>query len=136
MTWDVAGPVITGNGMGVNVLDGSFLRSDNVTITFNDIGIRAHRNSTIKVYNQEVAAQGVSHNTDTGIWLQSSSTAHIGAPITDNGVGISVGPLSLAEFGGATTFLNNVTDLTCEHPTSVVMGFGGCPSPRTWDARR
>ena len=123
-----AGPVITGNIIGVWVQDGSFFRSDNVTITHNDVGIYARRNATLKVYNQVAEAAGVSHNTDIGILLRSSSTAHIGVPITDNGTGIWVGPLSSAQNAG-TDFANNNPggDLFCAHPTAVDIGFGYCP---------
>ena len=132
--WSVgdAGPVITGNEVGVWVQE-SFLRSDNATITDNDYGIFAHRNATLRVYSQEVGevpvpVGGVSNNTYDGIWLRSSSTAHIrGVPITYNGDGIRVGPLSLVQISGSTTFDHNGANLICEHSTSVVMGIVGCP---------
>jgi hypothetical protein len=122
------GPVITGNERGVMVLDGSFFRSDNITISYNNYGIHARRNATLKVYNQATAALGVNNNTDIGIFLESSSTAHIGVPIDDNGGdGIRVGPLSLVENAGATFSGNGGTDLNCTHPTSVDLYFGLCP---------
>jgi hypothetical protein len=122
-----AGPVITGNDVGVWVQE-SFLRSDNATITDNDYGIFAQRNATLRVYSHEVGKGGVSNNTYDGIWLRSSSTAHIrGVPITYNGDGIRVGPLSLAQISEPTTFDHNGANLICEHSTSVVMGFIGCP---------
>ena len=40
------GPVITGNDIGVWVQDGSFFRSDNVSITYNNWGIFAQRDVT------------------------------------------------------------------------------------------
>jgi len=125
-----AGPVINGNWVGVWVQDGSFFRSDNVTITGNDYGIFAQRNATLKVYNQATVALGVSNNTDSGIWLRSSSTAHIGVPINDNGGdGIRVGPLSLVHNVGAlTSFSNNGgAEVNCAHTTAVDIGFGVCP---------
>jgi hypothetical protein len=125
--WEDAGPVITGNEVGVWVQE-SFLRSDNATITDNDYGIFAQRNATLRVYSHEVGKGGVSNNTYDGIWLRSSSTAHIrGVPITYNGDGIRVGPLSLAQISEPTTFDHNGANLICEHSTSVVMGFIGCP---------
>ena len=119
-----AGPVITGNYIGVWVQE-SFLRSDNATITSSEAGIYARRNSTIRVYSQ--TGGEVSNNT-WGIYLESSSTAHTRVAITDNAdTGIWVGPLSLAQVSGGTTFDSNGADITCEHSTSVVTGFVGCP---------
>ena len=117
--------VITGNYVGVWVQE-SFLRSDNATITSSEAGIYARRNSTIRVYSQ--TGGEVSNNT-WGIYLESSSTAHTRwVAITDNAdTGIWVGPLSLAQVSEGTTFDSNGTDITCEHSTSVVTGFVGCP---------
>jgi hypothetical protein len=123
-----AGPVITGNSVGVQVQDGSFFRSDNVTITDNHWGIYAQRNATLKVYNQAPEVLGVSNNTDIGIFVDLSSTAHIGVPINDNGGdGIQVGPLSSVQDAGTTFSGNGGADLNCTHPTSVDMNFGLCP---------
>jgi hypothetical protein len=131
--WDPtdAGPVVSNNRTGVLVQDGSFFRSDNVTISNNSIvGIWARRNATVKVFSQPAAGlPGVSFNGYEGVALESGSALQIGAPVTDNGTdGIYIGTLSSATQAFGTTFSGNGgLDVSCNHSTSVDVNFGICP---------
>ena len=83
------------------MLDGSFLRADNVTISGNDFGVFATRDVNIKILGGEV-----SDSVFNGIFVTNGSTAQIITDVLDNaGTGVSVGPLTYAQifatFSGA-----------------------------------
>jgi len=118
--WDpvVAGPVISGNGnIGAWVQDGSFLRTDNVLISGNGLGVYAQRDAVLKLFANG-SGQGVSNNLGDGIILRASSSAQLILPITDNaGTGVVVGPLSFAQI--VADFSGNAAEVVCLHATSV-----------------
>jgi hypothetical protein len=130
--WDPAdaGPVLSGNDLGLHVQDGSFFRSDNVSITHNATGIFAQRNAMLKIFSRpEAGLPGLSFNTYEGIFMQLGVALQIGLPITDNGGdGIWIGALSSAQRAGGLSFSNNGgLDVSCNHPTAIDVNFGECP---------
>lgn len=118
--WDpvIPGPVISGNGgFGALVQDGSFLRTDNVLVSDNGLGVYAQRDAMLKMFSNQ-SGQGVSDNLGDGIVLRSSSSAQLILPVTDNaGAGIVVGPLSFATIFA--DFSGNAAEVDCQHSTSV-----------------
>ncbi len=115
---DEAGPVIIGSGFtGLFVSDGSFLRADNVTVSNSAYGVWAQRNSTLKFITTAVGT-GAIYNTSVGIRLRSTSTGQIIGVVSNNGLGIQVGPLSYFQDNGV-AFSGNGTDVDCDHATSV-----------------
>jgi hypothetical protein len=112
------GPTISGHAFaGVLVQDGSFLRTDNVDISDNGVGIFARRGAVVKVFS-DASLPGVSNNGD-GIVLQAAASAQIISSVTNNsGVGLRVGPLSYAR-SIASVIAGNGTDIECTHATSV-----------------
>ena len=95
------------------MLDGSFLRTDDVTISGNDFGDFAQRDVNIKILGGEVSGS----NFDAVI-VTNGSTAQIGTDIANNvGTGITVGPLTYAQI--FSSFSGNGTDISCTHPTAI-----------------
>jgi len=119
------GPVVSGHGVGIWIQDGSFLRTDNVTIADNDVGIEARRNATIKVFaNSSDAA--ISGNSSWGIRVTQSSVGQIIEDFTDNGTALIVGALSYVTVQGG-TYTDNGSDALFQHPTAVLEGLVSCP---------
>jgi hypothetical protein len=119
------GPVISGHEIGIIVQDGSFLRTDNVTIADNGLGIEARRNATIKVFGNGSGAV-ISGNSGWGIRVTQSSVGQITEDFTDNGTAVVVGPLSYVVVQGG-TYTGNGSDAFCQHPTAVLEGTVSCP---------
>jgi hypothetical protein len=120
------GPVISGWWIGANVVDGSFLRTDNAIFSGNGDGIYASRNAVIKIYGFN-GNGGVINSVYEGIVIEYASTAAISVPITGNGgAGIWVGPLSFVQNHGFTTFSGNGSDVHCDHPTAISWPFEWC----------
>jgi hypothetical protein len=119
------GPVISGHEVGVIVQDGSFLRTDNVTIADNGLGIEARRNATIKVFGNGSGAV-ISGNSGWGIRVTQSSVGQIIEDFTGNGTAVVVGPLSYVTVQGG-TYTDNGSDASCQHPTAVLQGTVSCP---------
>lgn len=122
------GPVVSGHSGGVWVQDGSFFRSDNVTIASNSFGVQAQRDAVIKMFvsydsvNGEyfVPGAGVNNNAAHGIRVQLNSTAQIGLPITSNGgAGIRLGALSYLQNAGLYFESNGGVNVSCEDVTAV-----------------
>ena len=118
------GTLVSGHGVGVTVLDGSFFRSDNADIVNNQFGVVAQRNATIKVISNTDASSGerigqVSGNAAVGVVVTRGSTGQVVTTIADNGgTGVLIGPLSFAlvfsEFSN-----NGAGNVVCDHPTAV-----------------
>jgi hypothetical protein len=119
------GPVISGHEIGIIVQDGSFLRTDNVTIADNGLGIEARRNATIKVFGNGSGAV-ISGNSGWGIRVTQSSVGQITEDFADNGTAVVVGPLSYVTVQGG-TYSGNGSDTFCQHPTAVLEGLFSCP---------
>lgn len=101
--FDQPGPTISTNGSaGITVLDGSFLRIENASITANQgSGIIADRGAILKVFATPVtnnAADGMFVRNST---LQLSPQYGLPAPVTGNlGAGLVLRSLSFAAFSG------------------------------------
>jgi hypothetical protein len=115
----IPGPVISGHGdgsgigIGVLMLDGSFLRTDDVTISGNDTGVVATRDVNIKILGGEVSGSAFD-----GIDVTNGSTAQIRTTVSDNlGTGIFLGPLTFAQI--FSDFSGNGSDVDCSHVTSI-----------------
>lgn len=113
------GPVISGHadsfggGFGVFMGDGSFLRTDNVTISGNDTGVYAQRDTYVRILGGEVSGSAFD-----GIIVKDGSTAQIRTDISNNvGTGVFVGPLTFAQI--VSSFSGNGSDVVCSHPTSI-----------------
>lgn len=113
------GPVISGHGdgfgsgIGVLMLDGSFLRTDDVTISGNETGVFAIRDINLKMFGGEVSG-----STFDGIDVSNGSTAQIRTTVSDNlGTGITLGPLTFAQI--FSDFSGNGSDVVCFHVTSI-----------------
>lgn len=117
------GPVISGHLYGAFVMDGSFLRTDSVTISENGYGVWAQRNATIKIFGNQSGAT-VSGNTDAGVKVWRSSVGQLGINFSANGWDVDVGALSYVTLSGST--FNNIS---CSHPTAVLEGGASCPNP-------
>ena len=119
-----AGPVISGQGLGVSVQDGSYLRADNVSISGNYLGIYAQRNAVIKILGP---LGKVNNNTVGGIFEQLGSALQVNASAVSNngGDGIYVGALSSVQLGnGAKVAGNAVWSVNCEkNAVTVARGF-------------
>ncbi len=120
------GPVISGHGdgsgagVGVLMLDGSFLRTDDVTISGNETGVFATRDINLKMFGGEVSG-----STFDGIDVTNGSTAQIITDLSDNlGTGIFLGPLTHAQI--FSTFSGNGSDVVCSHVTSISQPFSLC----------
>lgn len=119
-------PIISGHGdgsgigFGVLMLDGSFLRTDDVTISGNDTGVFAIRDVNIKMFGGEVSG-----NTFVGVEVSNGSTAQIRTTVSDNlGNGIVLGPLTFAQI--FSDFSGNGTNVVCSHVTSISQPFSLC----------
>ena len=120
------GPVISGHGdgsgigIGVLMLDGSFLRTDDVTISGNDTGVFAARGVNIRIFGGEVSG-----STFDGIDVTSGSTAQIRTTVSDNlRTGIFLGPLTFAQI--FSDFSGNGLNVDCSHVTSISQPFSLC----------
>lgn len=116
------GPVISGNpDGGIIVIDGSFLRTDNTTISDNGAGVLGFRNVVLKIF-----FGAVSNNADTGIAVFRSSTAQIISEASNNGGdGLFVESLSFAQVGGSVFLDNGGLDVNCSDSTVIVAQIGG-----------
>ena len=125
-----AGPVISGQGLGVAVQDGAYLRADNVSISGNYLGIYAQRNAVLKIFGP---MGKVNNNMDIGIFAQLGSAVQVNAAAVSNngGDGIYLGPLSSVQLGnGAAIKGNGKWSVNCEkNAVTVARGFGNA----TWD---
>jgi hypothetical protein len=127
-----AGPVVSGHAYGLFVQDGSFLRTDSVTISDNVTGVYAQRNATVKIYGNASGAV-VGGNSELGVFMNSASVGDININFTDNGLSqvwgsaIAVGPLSYVSVRGG-TFTNNQSNSSCWHATGVLQGNGVVPN--------
>ncbi|MEM7358232.1 MAG: hypothetical protein AAF431_04010 [Pseudomonadota bacterium] len=112
------GPTISGHGSaGVAMLDGSFFRADEATISGNDIGILGRRNVIVKFFN----GGGITGNTSDGISLTASSTGQLITDVTLNGGnGASVGTLSYLTVAGSTITANTGLSVSCLDSNVVV----------------
>jgi hypothetical protein len=109
-----------GSGIGVLMLDGSFLRTDDVTISGNDTGVFAARDVNIKMFGGEVSG-----STFDGIEVTNGSTAQIRTTVSDNlGTGIYLGSLTFAQI--FSDFSGNGSDVVCSHVTSISQPFSFC----------
>jgi hypothetical protein len=128
-----AGPVISGNGsFGAIVQDGSFLRTDDVKITGNGIGVLAQRGAVIKILD-ESGFGSVDNNAGDGIVVR-ASVAQVGVNLTNNGGnGVFIRQLAFATVLDGFDFSGNGGGyvVKCEDPvTSVSTGVPcGTPSP-------
>jgi hypothetical protein len=133
---DEPGSLISGHVTGVWVQDGSFFRSDNLTVSGNDQGIFAQRNATLKVISNGDPAGPlvgeVSNSASNGININRGSTAQIITVVKDNaGWGVVVGALSFGQI--FSEFSGNGGSILCTHVTAVTaddQGPGGastCP---------
>ena len=114
-TGEEVGPVISGHSnTGVLILDGSFLRTDNVTISGNGgWGVFGIRDINLKMFGGEVSG-----GTRDGIVVANGSTAQIVTTISDNsGAGVYVGVLTFAQI--FSDFSGNGSEVDCEHATSI-----------------
>jgi hypothetical protein len=112
------GPVISGHGYyGLFAQDGSFLRTDNATISGNGAGVGAERSAVIKILG---AQSKVINNAGEGVWVR-ASTAQLGGLISGNnpGPGVSIAPLAFVRFAGATVTGNSGKSVLCQTPTSI-----------------
>jgi hypothetical protein len=122
-----SGVVISGHqgpddsGSGVTVQDGSFLRTDGVTISGNDTGVFVDRGAVAKVLSSTISGNAVA-----GLFVR-ASTVQLRSDISGSGVGVQVGPLSFVAIQGG-AFSNNTTNVTCG-PTVFVQPLGTCPAP-------
>jgi len=123
-----AGPLVSGHEVGIWVQDGSFFRSDNVTVTGNVNGVQAQRDAVIKMFvaydfdndQYAVPGAGVTGNAGYGFQIHRNSTAQIGLPVTNNGgSGIRLGSLSFLQNAGLFFDQNGGDDVSCEDPTAV-----------------
>lgn len=128
-----AGPVVSGNGTGLWIQDGSFFRSDNVTVSGNGAGVRAQRDAVIKMFVAYdfvngawfVPGAGVNDNSGYGFYVRQNSTAQIGLPVQNNGgSGIRLGSLSFLQNAGLDFAQNGGDDVSCEDVTAFS---GFCP---------
>jgi len=119
------GPVVSGNGVGAWVMDGSFFRSDNVLFTANGTGIVAQRDVMIKVFSNE-SGLGVTDSSGTGIIVRQNSVAQVLVPVTGNGgAGIEIGQLSYLTAIPQFVNGNGGEDFAC---TDVTASSPFCPS--------
>jgi hypothetical protein len=102
------------------MLDGSFLRTDDVTISGNETGVFATRDINLKMFGGEVSG-----STFDGIDVTNGSTAQIRTTVSDNlGTGIFMGALTFAQIFSA--FSGNGSDVVCSHVTSISEPFPLC----------
>ena len=117
----VTPPVCFPIGIGAQVLDGSFLRADNVTFSGNGTGVFAQRNAVIKVYANGGTGV-VTNSAGDGIFVRWGSTAGLGIPISNSGgAAVKVGALTHFHDQGV-SFSNNNNGgppVVCQHVTAI-----------------
>jgi hypothetical protein len=132
-TFGVAGPVIAGNSsFGAIVQDGSFLRTDDVRITGNFVGVFVQRGAVIKILDEN-GFGSVDNNASDGIMVLASS-AQVGVAVTNNGGnGVFLRQLAFAQVNDGFNLSGNAGgfEVKCLDPvTSVSQGVAcGTPSP-------
>jgi hypothetical protein len=126
------GPVIEGNvSFGAIVQDGSFLRTDDVQITGNGIGVSAQRGAVIKILSDNGFAS-VDSNTGDGIVVLAAVAQVLGVSVTNNGGnGVFLRQLAFATVIGTFSGNGGGFAVKCLDPvTSVSQGVAcGTPSP-------
>jgi hypothetical protein len=124
------GPVISGNGsFGAIVQDGSFLRTDDVRITGNGVGVFAQRGAVIKLLDLGDGLASVDSNAGDGIQVL-AAVAQVGVAVTNNGgSGVFLRQLAFATVVG--TFSGNGTGLAvkCQDPVTSVSPQIACGTP-------
>lgn len=114
-----AGPVITGNGVGAWVQDGSFFRSDNVSFTGNGTGVWAQRDAVLKIF-ANASGLGVTDNAGTGLVIRQNTSLQIFAPVSGNGgSGIQLGALSYLQADPGLVNGNGGEDVACVDVTAI-----------------
>jgi hypothetical protein len=122
-----ASPVlISGHPVGIQVQDGSFLRTDNALITENQTGVNADRGAVIKILGNSQGQSQVINNTVSGVQVR-ASTAQLSGVISGNPEGVIVRQLSYVTFIQATVTGNTGYSVRCAHSTAItnpVLGSG------------